>query len=108
MAKRDPAREQRWRELIEAQSTSGMTARAYCRERGLNEHTFYTWRRNLRATAGDSARPVFAEVGVQDASSVAMTLELPGGIMARLPVDASVETLTNVLVAARRADAPSC
>ncbi|MCH7798095.1 MAG: transposase [Planctomycetes bacterium] len=31
---------------------SGMTIRAFCRERGLNDHTFYGWRRDLKRRDG--------------------------------------------------------
>jgi len=37
-----------WRERIAAWAGSGLTARAYCREHGLSEPSFYAWRRKLR------------------------------------------------------------
>lgn len=109
MPRRDPAKEQRWRELIETQSTSGLSVRAFCRERNASEHSFHAWRRKLRALDAAPARSAtFAEVRVQGAVPASLTLELPGEITIRLPLDVAGETLTNILVAARRADAPAC
>lgn len=54
----DPELERAWRERISAWATSGLTARAYCRDQGVSEASFYTWRRKLqqRDGAGKSGR----------------------------------------------------
>jgi len=41
-----------WQERISAWATSGLTARAYCREQRLSEPSFYAWRRKLREPDG--------------------------------------------------------
>lgn len=118
MPRRDPAKAQRWRELIEAHSTSGLTVRAFCRERELSEHAFHAWRRKFRKQDAESSqpesssRPGFAEIRIEgrDAGELqpSLTLELPGGIIARLPLDVPAETLTKVLTAAHRARPRTC
>jgi len=54
----NPELERTWRERISAWATSGLTARAYCRDHGLSEPSFYTWRRKFRQRdgAGESGR----------------------------------------------------
>lgn len=44
---RDPDKEQFWRAMLKAQLDSGLSARAFCRARGLSEPSFYGWRRVL-------------------------------------------------------------
>ena len=48
----NPEFERAWRERISAWAASGLTARAYCRDHGVSEPSFYTWRRKLRQRDG--------------------------------------------------------
>ena len=50
----NPELERAWRERISAWAASGQTARAYCRDHGLSQPSFYAWRRKLRQ--GDGRR----------------------------------------------------
>ena len=102
MSRRDPAKEKHWRETIRAHGASKMNVRAFCRERGISEHSFHSWRRKLRA---DESRPdpAFAEVRMGSAETTSLVLELPGSIIARLPLDVPGDVLTNVLLAVHRA-----
>ncbi len=45
-----------WRRMVQAQSDSGLSIRAWCRDQGLKDTTFYWWRRELirRDTASNS------------------------------------------------------
>jgi transposase-like protein len=45
--RRDGAKEAYWREQVERQVRSGLSVRAFCRERDLAESLFYAWRREL-------------------------------------------------------------
>ena len=51
MAKRrrsgDPAKRQRWRELVKRWQRSGQTVREFCRSAGVKESAFYWWRQTL-------------------------------------------------------------
>jgi len=40
-----------WAQLIEAQSTSGLSVAAFCREHGLAANSFHRWRRRLEDSA---------------------------------------------------------
>jgi len=46
--RRNGDKERAWRERIADQKRGGGTVRAFCRERGLNENSFYHWRREIR------------------------------------------------------------
>jgi hypothetical protein len=54
-ASTSPPRQRRdasqWRALIEQQSESGLSVRAFCQQQALNEVSFYAWRRRLRDQA---------------------------------------------------------
>jgi transposase-like protein len=48
MSRKQQERREQWRQQIAQQELSKHSIRAFCRERGINEHTFYTWRQRLR------------------------------------------------------------
>jgi len=48
MSERQAERRKRWRQLIGEQEKSGHSVRAFCRERELGEHSFYSWRQRLQ------------------------------------------------------------
>jgi hypothetical protein len=66
-----PGREE-WRQIIDGQRASGLTVAAYCRDRGLKDGAFYTWKRRLRSPAKSnrSSAPVFVEVKPPKTSAV--------------------------------------
>lgn len=37
-----------WSKLIAEQEASGQTIRAFCKERGVADHSLYSWRKRLR------------------------------------------------------------
>ena len=45
---RDVELERRWRHAMSEQSRSGLSVRAFCRQRNLLESRFFSWRRELR------------------------------------------------------------
>ena len=46
--RRDPQKEAFWRGMVKEQVASGIGVRAFCRDKGLAEASFYHWRRELR------------------------------------------------------------
>jgi transposase len=46
-SKRSTEREQFWRRHIDRQGASGLSIRDYCDRHGLQEHSFYSWRRTI-------------------------------------------------------------
>lgn len=50
-----------WRQRMEKQRASNMTVAAFCRQEGVSQATFYTWKRRLRG--GMAARKVSSKAG---------------------------------------------
>jgi len=48
-----------WRRMVQAQSDSGLSIRAWCRDQGLKDTTFYWWRRELTRRDTTSGSPAF-------------------------------------------------
>ena len=85
---------QEWRRRITEQERSGLSARRYCREQGLGEHSFYWWRRRL-----EKQEPVrFALVDRGPAQQEAsLELLLTGGERLRISAGIDATTLRTVL-----------
>lgn len=48
MGQKQEQRYEEWRQRIAQQEASNQSVRAFCRDHGLNQHTFYGWRQRLR------------------------------------------------------------
>ena len=100
-----PEREQFWRETIAAFTTSGLSVRAFCHQRGLHEKQFYTRRRNLglspvsRPESSDMPAPGFVPVRV--VSDPTAEVILPGGVTVRLPLSAEASHVARLIAALR-------
>ena len=55
-------KEAKWRRVVEGYPGSGLSIRAYCAQRGVQEHGFYWWRRELARR--DASKPIAAFVPV--------------------------------------------
>ena len=102
---RDPQREQFWREAMAGWSASGLTVRAYCRQRRLTETSFHYWRRELRrrGTPTPAASPAFVPVTVMPPPAV--EVRCPSGHVVTIP-GADGDTLRHLFAAL--AEGPSC
>jgi len=61
--KRDAGKEKYWRDAIAEADGSGQSVREFCRQRGLKENLFYSWRRELRVRDSEAiGRPGFVEL----------------------------------------------
>jgi hypothetical protein len=92
--RRDPVREKFWREAIAGWEVGGLTAREYCRRRGLTEASFHSWRRELRRRDDEKtqrpAGPTFVPVTVMPSATVRVEVRCPSGhIVGITDVDAS-------------------
>ena len=122
-----PDVERAWRERISAWAASGLTARAYCRDHGVSEPSFYAWRRKLRQRggAGESGRgrgarskPASRRISTSDATpppkfvpvtvvgspeQVPVEIVHGSGATVRVNATADAELLTAVFAALDRA-----
>ena len=92
-----------WTTRIMACRSSGMTVRAWCRENGLSEKTYYYWQRRLFQTLSEQKtvyKTAFAEVTPPVCSgNVAVTVRIAGAVADIHPgADAAtVETVLRIL-----------
>jgi len=56
---RGATKEAFWRRMVQAQSDSGLSIRAWCRDQDLKDTTFYWWRRELTRRDTASSSPAF-------------------------------------------------
>lgn len=70
-----------WAERVSACRNSGLSVKAWCRENGVNEQTYYKWQKKLFTMAQAQQESRFAEVTpVQSVRSggVAVTVRIAG------------------------------
>lgn len=74
-----------WQQWVAEQEKSGTSVRAFCKQRGLAEHNFYSWRKRVRTT---SPAITFALVETKPSKDVVMIeLVLAQGDRLRIPAD---------------------
>ena len=87
-----------WAERIAAQQRAGISVKQFCKEHGLTEYSFYTWRKRLQQTG-----PVrFALVDrnprrLERAAEAALELALATGERLRISAGVDAATLRTVL-----------
>ena len=62
LAVRDAFRAQQWAMLIQECNSSGLTKRAFCRQRGISEKSFYYWLRKMRSQMAEAAAPQLVQL----------------------------------------------
>jgi len=78
-------RDRYWRERIAAQERSGLSVQQFCKEQGLNNPSFYYWRKRLRQQT--PVRFALIETGVAQPparSEHCLELVLPAGERLRI------------------------
>jgi hypothetical protein len=96
----------RWAELVAEQASSGLSAAAFCRERGLAYATFQSWKRRLRREASDGKQPTgagFVRLEPQEGAAGSVEAELPCGTRVRVEVEQ-----LGALIHALRREGGSC
>lgn len=68
-----------WAERVSACRNSGLSVKAWCRENGVNEQTYYKWQKKLFTVAQAQQESRFAEVTPVHASgNIAVTVRISG------------------------------
>jgi hypothetical protein len=97
------SRDEYWRERITAQERSGLSVQQFCKEQGLNNPSFYYWRKRLRQPApvrfalvdtGGAAQPMSSEHWLE--------LVMPTGERLRIGTAVNATVLRTVLEALRK------
>jgi len=96
MSGKQSERREAWLQIIGEQEQSGQSVRSFCNQRGVNEHSFYSWRQRLRQQDLPAS---FALVQTQPQAPEPVMLEiaLRSGHRLRLPAESG--TLRLVLAA---------
>ena len=104
--KSDTEQQQFWQMVIETFQSSGLSVRQFCKQEGLSEPGFYSWRRKLAKAdelkmekQRDSSSSAFIKVAMPKNKSVALELVLSSGHTLRISSGADNKTLVNVLSA---------
>lgn len=87
-----------WAERIAAQQRSGISVKQFCKEQGVSEYSFYTWRKRLRENG--PVRFALVERSArrqEDAAGAALELVLATGERLRIARGVDITTLRTVL-----------
>ena len=120
---RSAEKEAYWRGHVESQASSRDSIRGYCRQHGLSEPSFHSWRRELhkrdaqrRLAAGGVARStrsgdagliavkIMDDLTSRSTAGPTLEIEFPGGPVIRLREDVCMEVLQQVLRACQLAN----
>ncbi len=95
-----------WQMAIEAWQSSGLSVRQFCRQEGLSEPSFYTWRKQLTHAAAPELNPgmsyppsAFIQVSLPEASTRGIEFVLSSGHTLKIPAGVDRQTLTAVFSA---------
>lgn len=94
-----------WRERIAAQRASGQSIRAWCRDNGCREHSFYFWRVRLDLSPVGAKRPrrsalkpiAFTELTTLGPSAEPLRLRLARGRELLLPASMPAEQVAGLV-----------
>jgi transposase len=86
-----------WSNLIAEQEASGQTIRAFCQKQGVEDHSFYYWRKRLQ-----KSEPVQFALLKTVASAAPLELILGNGEQLRIGNGVDAATFRLVLDAVRR------
>lgn len=100
---RTDTRGEYWRERIAAQERSGLSVQQFCKEQGLNNPSFYYWRKRLRQqTPVRFALVETAGASQHNPSEHCLELMLPTGERLRIGAGVDAAALRTVLEALRK------
>ena len=106
--KSDTDQQQFWQMVIETWQNSGMSVRQFCKQEGLSEPSFYSWRKKLakveepEADKEEVCQPgPFIQVSMPTDQHGGLELVLSSGNTLRISKATDSKTLTDVLSALR-------
>ncbi len=122
---RSVSKERMWRERLDRYRQCGVSVAAFCAAEGVSLAAFYGWQRRLREVVGPAcgpqvAAPVVRDAAVREAAGDQAALfvpvavrapvgevriDLPGGVVVRLPLEVDERLLRTCLRAALEASA---
>ena|SRR5579862_354368 len=96
----EATRSEYWRAKIEAQGRSGLSVHRFCEQQGLNEPSFYGWRKRLRGK--EPLRFALVEsLATAPVATAPVELLLASGERLRIGAGADASTIRTVIQALR-------
>ena len=89
----------RWHEMISEQKSSGLSVSTYCRKQGINEKTFYNWRKKLAGVQEPKPKRFIRIKSVVNAYKKVLRIETPGGYWLEVPPGTEKEHVQDILEA---------
>ena len=96
LAVRDEYRAQNWAMVIQECAASGLSNRAFCRQRGIAEKSFYYWQRKLREQIVESASPQLVPLESPSAPEEQLCIQYRGAEL-RLPIGVDMDAVAAIL-----------
>jgi len=94
------SKDDQWRDRIAEQERSGLSVKQFCKERGVSEYSFYTWRKRLAKKEPVRFALVNREAAGQEPAT-ALELVLMSGERLRIGNGVNAATLRTVVESLR-------
>ena len=98
---RKRVRDEYWRGQIAAQENSGLTVKRFCQQQGVSQHSFYSWRKRLRAHSPALRFALVEPVPAHPTAQPVVELVLGSGERLRIGAGVDAATIRAVLQALR-------
>lgn len=96
LAVRNEYRAQNWAMVIQKCSSSGLTNREFCRQRGISEKSYYYWLRKLRDQVLEAEEPRLVQLSPEERTKDILQIHYRGAELC-LPGAVDLEALTALL-----------
>ena len=96
MVSKDAFRAQQWAMLIQECNSSGLTKRAFCRQRGISEKSFYYWLRKMRSQMAEAAAPQLVQLEPISQTEDMLQIQYRGAEL-KLPAGVDLDAVAAVL-----------
>ena len=86
-----------WRRLLAEKEESTLSVRAFCRDKGITEASYYSWRKRLGSNHKNE-QSMFSPIEIQSKAGAGAVVELPGGVKVRFGELPPVEYLHHLSI----------
>lgn len=96
LAVRDEYRAQNWAVVIQECSSSGLSNRDFCRQRGISEKSFYYWQRKLRQQIIERSAPQLVQLETASVPDDMLQIQYRGAEL-KLPAGVDMDAVAALL-----------
>ena len=104
LAIRDAYRLESWAQVIQAQQSSGMSKRAFCKKEGISERQFYYWLKRLRESLVETVEPQLVELHAPGKQGQYMLKIEMGEARLELPEAVDMDAVAGILKSLQAVD----